>query len=224
MPSLTLAIGNKNYSSWSLRPWLLLRQAGISFKEILIPIYGPRSAELLARWSPSGKVPALHDGELVVWDSLAICEYLAERYPEKSFWPDEVAARAVARAVSAEMHSGFTDLRSAMPMNCRGRFPGKGLTEGSRRDIARVVSVWNDCRQRFGEQGDFLFGPFTIADAMFAPVVLRFVTYGVALDGRARAYADSMLALPAMQEWMSAAIDESEVIEAFEIYRSSEGN
>lgn len=222
MSRLTLAIGNKNYSSWSLRPWLVLRQAGLDFQEIRIPIYEAGSAVALAHWSPSGKVPALHDGEVVVWDSLAICEYLAERNPEKSLWPNALAARAVARSVSAEMHSGFSDLRSAMPMNIRGRFPGKGLTEGSRRDIARVVAIWNDCRSRFGSDGDFLFGQFTIADAMFAPVVLRFVTYGVVLEGAARAYADTLLALPAMQEWLLASNEEAEVIEAFEIYRSPE--
>lgn len=220
MPRLTLAIGNKNYSSWSLRPWLVLHQANLGFDEIRVPLYVPGSAETLARWSPSGKVPALHDGEVVVWDSLAICEYLAERYPEKSLWPADVAARAVARSVSAEMHAGFSDLRSAMPMNCRARFPGEGMTEGSRRDIERVVAIWNDCRKRFGHGGDFLFGQFTIADAMYAPVVLRFVTYGVALEGAARAYADAILALPAMQAWLASSREEAEVIDAFEKYRS----
>jgi len=220
MPRLKLAIGNKNYSSWSLRPWLVLRQSKLDFQEVHIPLYVPGSAETLARWSPSGKVPALQDGDVVVWDSLAICEYLAEQHPEKSLWPCDVAARAVARAVSAEMHSGFSDLRSAMPMNCRGRFPGKGLTEGSRRDITRVVAIWNDCRKRFGRGGDFLFGQFTIADAMYAPVVLRFLTYGVALEGAARTYADTISALPAMQEWLKAGYEEADVIEAFEIYRS----
>ena len=219
MSRLTLAIGNKNYSSWSLRPWLAMRQAKLDFDEVRIPLYGPGSAEALARWSHSGKVPSLHDGERVVWDSLAICEYLAEQFPDKGLWPVDVEARAVARSVSAEMHSGFSDLRSAMPMNCRGRFPGKGLTEGSRRDISRVLAIWNDCRARFGSGGDFLFGRFTIADAMYAPVVLRFATYGVQLDGVARAYADIMLALPAMREWIAAGVDEVEVIDAFEIYR-----
>lgn len=219
MSRLTLAIGNKNYSSWSLRPWLVLRQAGLDFDEVRIPLYVPGSTEMLARWSPSGKVPALHDGEVVVWDSLAICEYLAERYSEKSLWPGEAAARAVARSVSAEMHSGFTELRSAMSMNCRGSFPGKGLTEGSRHDITRVVAIWSDCRERFGGGGDFLFGRFSIADAMYAPVVLRFVTYGVALEGVGRAYADAILALPAMQEWLKSSHEEAEVIEEFEIYR-----
>lgn len=219
MPRLTLAIGNKNYSSWSLRPWLVLRQAGLAFEEIRIPLYIPGATEALAHWSPSGKVPALHDGEVVVWDSLAICEYLAECYPEKSLWPADVAARALARSVSAEMHAGFSELRSAMPMNCRATFPGKGVTEPSRRDIARVVAIWNDCRSRFGTGGDFLFGHFTIADAMYAPVVLRFVTYGVALEGAARGYAETILALPAIQEWLAASREEAEIIEAFEIYR-----
>ncbi len=218
MSRLTLAIGNKNYSSWSLRPWLVMRQAKLDFDEVRIPLYGLGASEMLARWSPSGKVPALHDGERVVWDSLAICEYLAEQFPGKGLWPDDVTARAVARSVSAEMHSGFSDLRSAMPMNCRGSFPGKGLTEGSCRDITRVVAIWNDCRSRFGSNGGFLFGHFTIADAMYAPVVLRFATYGVPLEGAARAYADTILALPPMQEWLAAGRDEIEVIDAFEIY------
>lgn len=219
MSPLILAIGNRNYSSWSLRPWLLLRQFDIPFEEIYIPLYAPGSAERLARWSPSGKVPSLHDGELVVWDSLAICEYLAERFPDRRLWPADRAARAVARSVSAEMHAGFGELRRAMPMNCRGRFPGKGLTGESRQDIERVIALWSDCRQRFGGDGAFLFGAFTIADAMYAPVVLRLVTYGVALEGAARAYADAILALPALQGWLAAAEVEAETIEAFEIYR-----
>lgn len=216
MPALTLAIGNKNYSSWSLRPWLLLRQAEIPFEEVRIPLYTPDAVEQLLRWSPSGKVPALHDGAVVVWDSLAICEYLAERFPGKGFWPADTAARAMARSVSAEMHAGFGELRSTLPMNCRRTVVGRAIGEGARRDIERVMAIWNDCRSRFGAGGPFLFGPFTIADAMYAPVVLRFATYGVALEGAARLYAEAITALPALQEWLAASRQETESIEAFE--------
>ncbi len=216
MPPVTLAIGNKNYSSWSLRPWLLLRQAGITFEEVRIPLYAPESAAALAKWSPSGKVPALHDGDIRVWDSLAICEYLAERFPDKELWPSDVAARAVARSVSAEMHSGFTALREHMSMSIRARRPGRGRTPKSLADIARIVSIWTDCRARFGADGDFLFGRFSIADAMYAPVVLRFLTYGVVLEGVAKGYAETVLALPALKEWMADAEVETERIEQFE--------
>lgn len=216
MSPLTLAIGNKNYSSWSMRPWLLLRQAGIPFEEIRIPLYRPDSAAQLAAWSPSGRVPALHDGDIQVWDSLAICEYLAERFPDKELWPLDAAARAVARSVSAEMHAGFVALREHMSMNIRARRPGLGRTPESLADVARIVSIWTDCRARFGKGGDFLFGRFCIADAMYAPVVLRFRTYDVKLDGAAKDYAGTVLALPALQAWVADAEAETERIEQFE--------
>ena len=216
MSPLTLAIGNKNYSSWSLRPWLMLRQAGIPFEEVRIPLHQPESAAALAAWSPSGKVPALHDGDIRVWDSLAICEYLHERFPEQVLWPADAAARAVARSVSAEMHAGFGALRQHMSMNIRARYPGKGRTPECLADIGRIVSIWTDCRARFGRGGDFLFGRFGIADAMYAPVALRFQTYGVALAGAARDYADALLALPSLQAWVADAVAETERIEQFE--------
>ncbi|MHB1074894.1 glutathione S-transferase family protein [Thiobacillus sp.] len=216
MPPLTLIIGNKNYSSWSLRPWLLLRQAGIPFEAVRIPLYAPESAAALATWSPSGKVPALHDGDLRVWDSLAICETLAERFADKQLWPADAAARAVARAVSAEMHAGFSALREHMSMNIRARRPGQGRTPECLADVARILAIWTDCRTRFGSGGDFLFGRFGIADAMVAPVVLRFQAYGVALEGAARDYAAAMLALPALQEWVADGVAETERIAAFE--------
>jgi glutathione S-transferase len=218
MPHLTLVIGNKNYSSWSLRPWLVLRQAGIPFEEVRIPLYRPESTALLTAWSPSGKVPALHDGDIRVWDSLAICEYLHERFPEHELWPADAAARAVARSVSAEMHAGFDALRQNMVMNIRGRYPGKGRTPECLVDIERILAIWTDCRARFGDGGDFLFGRFSIADAMFAPVVLRFQTYGLALEGAARDYADAMLALPALQAWVADAEAEAERIEKFDLH------
>jgi glutathione S-transferase len=216
MTPLTLVVGNKNYSSWSMRPWLVLRQAGIPFEEVYIPLYRPDSAAALAKWSPSGKVPALSDGDIRVWDSLAICEYLAERFPEKQLWPADAAARAVARSVSAEMHSGFSALREHMSMNIRARRPGKGRTAGSLADVGRILAIWTDCRARFGQGGDFLFGRFCIADAMYAPVVLRFQTYGVALEGAAKAYAEAILALPAVKAWVADALVEAERIEMYE--------
>jgi glutathione S-transferase len=212
----TLVIGNKNYSSWSLRPWLLMRQAGLPFREIRIPLYTPESKAQIRQYSPSGRVPCLLDGGLAVWDSLAICEYLAERHPELQLWPAAGAARAVARSVSAEMHAGFQHLRSNMGMNCRGRFPGLGRTVEVAGEIERIQRMWADCRARFGGTQPFLFGPFSIADAMFAPVVLRFRTYQVQLNPVCREYADAVLGLPALQDWLAAALAETEVIAAFE--------
>ena len=205
---LTLVIGNKNYSSWSLRPWLALKQAGIAFHEVAVELYGPDSKAQILTHSPSGKVPALIDAGLTVWDSMAICEYAAEIEP--SLWPRQREARAVARAVSAEMHAGFAALRSRMPMNCKAALPGEGRTPEVERDIARIAALWEECRDRFGGGGAFLFGAFSIADAMYAPVVWRFRTYAVALPSAARAYAEAMAALPAMQEWLAAALAEPE--------------
>lgn len=218
MSDITLVIGNKNYSSWSLRPWLAARVAGIPFDEVRIPLYGPDSAAPLAAWSPSGLVPLLQDGDLKVWDSLAICEYLAEMFPDRGLWPADRAARAVARSVSAEMHSGFAALRTSMSMNIRRRYPGLGRTPECLKDIERIFAVWEDCRARFGTGGDFLFGQFTIADAMYAPVVLRFQTYEVELNGAARDYAAAVLALPALQEWVASAEQEVESIPKFDVY------
>ena len=213
MSALTLIIGNKNYSSWSMRPWLVLRQADIPFEEVRIPLYATAT---LAQWSPSGLVPALHDGDIKVWDSLAIGEYLNERFPDKQLWPADAAARAVARSISAEMHAGFAALRQNMSMNIRARYPGMGRTPECLADIERILAIWTDCRAHFGSGGDFLFGRFSIADAMYAPVVLRFQTYGVALTGAAKAYADAVLALPAVQEWVADGVAETERIAAFE--------
>lgn len=214
---LTLVIGNKNYSSWSLRPWLVLRQAGIPFEEVRISLR-PELATALAAWSPSGKVPVLHDGDIRVWDSLAIGEYLNERFPEAGLWPTDRTARAMARSVSAEMHAGFGSLREHMSMNIRGRYPGKGRTPECLADVERILAIWTECRAQFGSGGDFLFGRFSIADAMFAPVVLRFQTYVVSLEGAARTYADAVLALPAMQAWVADAQAETERIEKYDFY------
>lgn len=213
---LTLVIGNKNYSSWSLRPWLLLRHADVPFEEIRIPLYQPDSKRELLKYSPSGKVPALIDGDVTLWESLAICEYVAERFPERHLWPRDAKARALARAVSSEMHAGFANLRSHMSMNCRRRWPDKGRAPGVQEDIDRVRAIWNDCRARFGSGGPFLFGAFSVADAMYAPVALRFETYAVSLDPVSRAYSDTMLGLSAMQEWIEAGKAETEILPQFE--------
>jgi glutathione S-transferase len=216
MSNYRLVIGNKNYSSWSLRPWLAMKQAGIAFEEIRIPLYGPDSKRRLAEISPSARVPALIDGELTVWDSLAICEYLAERHP--GFWPADATARAVARAVSAEMHSGFTDLRHNMTMNIRRNYAGKGVGPGVMRDISRIFVVWAGCRNRYGAGGPFLFGGFSAADAMYAPVVMRFRTYAVTIPAHLTPYYAAVLALPAMRDWIAASEAETESIPDGDMY------
>jgi glutathione S-transferase len=216
MSHYRLIIGNKNYSSWSLRPWLAMKQAGIAFEETRIPLYGPDSKQRLAQVSPSGKVPVLVDGELTIWDSLAICEYLAERHA--GLWPADAAARAAARAVSAEMHSGFSNLRTHMTMNIRKNYAGKGSTPGVSQDIARIFAAWTDCRERFGAGGPYLFGQFSITDAMYAPVVLRFRTYAVAPPSNLASYCETMLALPAVQDWIAASVAETESIPSEDMY------
>lgn len=211
----TLIIGNKNYSSWSLRPWLVMAHTGIAFEELRIPLYGPGSREHILQFSPAGKVPVLIDGDVVIWDSLAICEYLAERHPQ--LWPQDVAARAHARSISAEMHSGFTELRRAMPMNCKAHLPSLGRTAAVEYDIFRITAIWQDCRIRYAAGGEFLFGGFSIADAMYAPVVLRLRSYGVELPAESQRWANMMAALPAMHRWLVAARAETEVLQQFEL-------
>ncbi len=205
MSPLTLVIANKNYSSWSLRAWLALEATGLVFDEVVIPLGLPETGREIRRWSPSGRVPALRDGDLLVWDSLAICEHLAERCPDAGLWPDEPAARAHARSAVAEMHSGFQALRQHMPMNLRAHRPGAGRGPGVEQDIARVVEIWEECRRRHADSGPLLFGTFTLADAFYAPVVGRFRTYGVEPGGEAEAYMTAIWALPAMQRWLEAA-------------------
>ena len=217
MADLTIYIGNKNYSSWSLRPWLAAKQGGIAFDEVLIPLYVPGSREKILAQSPAGKVPALHHGAVRVWESLAVCEYLAETFPEAALWPADAAARAAARAVSTEMHNGFPALRRHLPMNIRRPAAARGIPAEVQADIDRVTAIWHDCRIRFGAGGKFLFGRFSIADAMYSPVVSRFRTYRIALDREADAYCDAVTALPAMQEWIAAARVEKMVVEHFEV-------
>jgi glutathione S-transferase len=205
---MLLVIGNYNYSSWSLRAWIALKTFGFNFEEKRIPLYGPAAKDEILRHSPAGKVPVLIDGKAVVWDSLAILEYLAEKTPK--VWPTDSSDRATARSVSAEMHSGFAHLRTHMSMNVRKRYPGKGRTPEVLSEIERINAIWSDAK------GPFLFGPFSGADAMYAPVVLRFRTYGVQADNQA--YYDGMLALPAMQAWIAAAEREPESIPQFDMY------
>lgn len=201
---MQLVIGNKNYSSWSLRPWLGLKVAGIEFEEILLPLYEENARSKRLVYSPSGKVPLLADGTLRIWDSLAIAEYLAEKYPEKQLWPKTIEARAMARSVCAEMHGGFANLRNMLNMDIRARLQAE-ITPEAQAEIDRIIAIWTECRDRFGSGGPFLFGNFSWADAFYAPVATRFVTYGIPLSGVAQAYVDTILALPAMQEWIAAA-------------------
>jgi glutathione S-transferase len=211
-----LVIGNKNYSSWSMRPWLLMRQLDIEFEEVQIPLRQPGSLERKLSYSPAGKVPILIDGETRVWDSLAIVERLAEKFPQNRVWPAAPGARAFARSVSAEMHSGFASLRTRMPMNCRAHRPEAGCGPGVQEDIDRVREIWRECRARHGDAGEFLFGEFSAADAMFAPVVSRFQTYGVELDGAEAEYARTILSLPAVSDWIEAARGEPWSIAKFD--------
>jgi glutathione S-transferase len=217
MPKCVLVIGNKNYSSWSLRAWLALRQTGIGFEEVLVPLMRPETRAAILAHSPSGKVPLLRLGDDQVWDSLAIAEYLAERFPAAGLWPTDAGARAVARSVAAEMHAGFMALRRAMPMNLRAHLPGRPRAEDVRADIARIQDIWTSCRSRFGAAGPFLFGGFTIADAFYTPVVGRFRTYDVPLTGICRQYADAVWHTPDMQAWVAAAAVEPYAIAEYEV-------
>lgn len=201
-----LVLGDKNYSSWSLRPWLLMRMLNIPFEEINVDIYQKGARARVLEHSPSGKVPALKAGNLTIWDTLAIFEFLAESHPEIAIWPKDREARAMARVLSAEMHSGFEKLRSEMPMDILGSKPFEEVSKGVGHDITRIIAVWRMSRETFGMGGEFLFGDFCAADAMFAPVTSRFRTYGLDLnahgdDGTAQAYCDAVLSLPAIEEW-----------------------
>lgn len=216
---MKLIIGNKNYSSWSLRGWLAVKQSGLACEEVVVPLYGKgwdqaRRAESLA---PSGgKVPVLWDGETVVWDSLAILDHLADKVGRDRFWPKDEAARAMARSMVAEMHSGYLALRSAMPMNIRKRAAGFEVVPQVRADIVRILGLWAEARARFGQGGPFLFGAFGAADIVYAPVVARFITYGVTVPGFAHAYMDAVWTHDWMQAWVRAALAEDWVIEQFE--------
>lgn len=211
-----LIIGNKNYSSWSLRPWLLMKEAGIEFDEHRIVLDAPTTKQEIAAVTNAGRVPVLQLGDLTVWDSLAICETVAERWPEKRLWPEDPDERAHARSISAEMHAGFQVLRDCMPMNCRAMGRKVPIPDELGEDIDRVIAIWSDCHHHYGDRGGWLFGNFSVADAMYAPVVLRFRTYGINLPESAVYYPHRLLESRAMQDWLAAAECETEVIEADE--------
>jgi glutathione S-transferase len=216
--TLTLVIGNKNYSSWSMRPWLALKASGIAFEERFIPLYtGPADKQRILDITPAGKVPALIDGDITVWDSLAIIEYVAERFPNAGLWPANPASRAHARSISAEMHSGFSALRRECGMNLHRLVGAKPLSDNARADIARIQELWTNCRQRSAKAGPFLFGTFSAADAMYAPVIHRFRTYAIEMSSPVREYMDAMMALPAFRQWTEEGLAETLVIEKFEI-------
>ncbi len=216
MADFTIYIGNRIYSSWSLRGWLPLKHLGVPFDEVMIPLYVDGSKDTILRQSPSGKVPALHYRGRTMWESLAIGEYLAEQFPAAKLWPEDAGARAFARSVSNEMHAGFGALRLELSMNLRRVIPGRRFTADALAQVERIKTIWRDCRARYGTGGPYLFGHFTIADAMYAPVVTRFRTYEIALDPVCAAYADAVWKLPAMQAWCDAAANETIVIEKFE--------
>lgn len=217
MSRFTIVLGNKRYSSWSLRGWLVLKQTGADFDEIVVPLDQPQSKAEILSHSPAGKVPALKVGDAVVWDSLAIAEYLNECFPTAGLWPKDAAARALARSVSAEMHAGFAALRGRLPMDVCTQDAARGkraLAEPPvAADVARVTAIWSDCRERYGRGGDFLFGEWSAADAMYAPVATRFTSYAVPLQGLSARYRDAVMAAPAMKEWVTAAAAETWVID-----------
>ena len=215
--ALTLVIGNKNYSSWSFRPWIAMKVGGIAFDEVVISLNAPDFKPRLSKISGTGKVPALVDGDVQVWESLAILEYLAEKFPAAKLWPADAAARAHARAIASEMHAGFLPLRRAVPMNLWRPVQSRELNAEAKANVQRIDAMWTDCRTRFGKGGPFLFGTFGAADAMYAPVVARFHTYDIAVGDAARAYMKAVMALPAWAEWTTAALKEPWVLPEDEV-------
>ena len=209
----TLIIGNKNYSSWSLRAWLMLAEAGIEFEERRVPMDTPEFRREILTVSPAGRVPVLQLEDVTVWDTLAIAETVAERWPDAGLWPDDATARAYARAISAEMHAGFEVLRDALPMNCRAMGRNVHVDDALGADIQRIIDIWADCQRRYSDGDGWLFGRFGIADAMYAPVVLRFRTYGINVPDRAARYPTRLLESSALQSWLLASESETEVLE-----------
>ena len=226
-PDFTLVIGNKNYSSWSMRPWVLLKQFGIPFTEILLKFHSAEWDAEIARLSPSRLVPVLWDGKVgsqktvCAWDTLAIAEYVAERIPQHAIWPRDANARARARSCAAEMHSGFRALRNAMPMNIRNQHPGKGYNPDVANDIERIEKIWRDARADFAGSGAFLFGEFSAADAMFAPVVMRFNSYHPPIAADTRTYCDAVTRAPGVAAWIASAMLETEFVADDEPYASA---
>jgi glutathione S-transferase len=217
MSSLHLVIANKNYSSWSLRPWMALTMAGIPFTESLIQLDIPSTKEKIAEHSKAGRVPVLHHGKLTIWESLAILEYLAETFPQKNLWPKTLAARAMARSAANEMHGGFSALRNDCPMNLRRPRKAIQISEAVHADVRRIEEIWRDCRARFGKGGKFLFGKFCNADAMFAPVVTRLDTFDIKVAPDSRDYMNNVLATPAFKSWKEAALMEPWIVAADEV-------
>lgn len=217
MSKLKLIIGNKNYSSWSLRPWIFMKQNGISFDEEKVLLFVDTTQQQLARYNSDFKVPVLQDGDFQVWDTLAILEYLSETRLHSSGWPADLKARAVARSVSCEMHSSFMNVRNEMPMNCRKRFENRVFSNEAQREVVRITDLWRQCREQFGAGGEWLFGEYSIADAMYAPVALRFYGYHIALGEIEQAYVDSVLRQPGIIEWMEAGRRETEIIAEDEV-------
>jgi glutathione S-transferase len=207
--AMKLIVGNKNYSSWSMRPWIAMRVFGIGFTDEVIPLYMPGSREKILAYSPSGKVPCLIDGDIVVWETLAILDYLADKFPDLAMWPRDLKARAMARAISSEMHAGFGPLRNHLPMNMH-RDPKKprDLTPEVLNNVARIDAIWSEARAQFRKEGPFLFGAFSNADAMYAPVVSRFASYSIKVSEPSRRYMDAVMALPAWKEWETAGLAE----------------
>ncbi len=208
MAKMTLVIGNKTYSSWSLRPWLALRQTGEDFEVVVIPLRQSDTKSAILAHSGAGKVPVLHHGATTIWESLAICEYLADRFPDAALWPKDLERRAIGRAAATEMHGGFADLRRALPMDLKRAPEPRSLSFEVLADVTRITALWTDLRSRFGDGGPFLLGAFSIVDAMYAPICLRFDTYRVPLDPVCRSYVDAVSAWPAMVEWRTAALAE----------------
>jgi glutathione S-transferase len=217
MSRLHLIIGNKNYSSWSLRPWMALSMAGIPFAETVIPLDTDDTKRLIAEHSPGGRVPVLHHGRLAIWESLAIMEYLAEVFPEKNLWPKSISARARARTISNEMHAGFHALRAACPMNIRRPKKQVDFSPNVMADVRRIEDIWRECRQKFGKGGRFLFGKFGIADAMYAPVVSRFDTYLAPVADDTRAYMDNVMHSEAFRSWKDSALKETWIVPSDEV-------
>jgi glutathione S-transferase len=217
---MKLIIGNKNYSSWSLRPWIAMRHAGIAFDEELVPLYEPGSREKVMQYSPTGTVPCLVDGDLTVWESLAILDYLADKFPDKKLWPEDLKARGHARAISSEMHSGFSALRQHCPMNMRrDRSKPRELPQQVKANVDRIDAIWSGTRERFGAGGPFLFGAFSAADAYYAPVVRRFLGFDVEMPDDAVRYVATIDELPAMRAWVTAGLAEHDFVEMDEPYR-----
>lgn len=216
---MKLVIANKAYSSWSLRPWLLMKVLGIPFEEDLVPLDTPEFRKRVGAYQAGFTVPILVDGEIVVWESIAIMDYLGERFPERPVWPAERRARALARTVSAEMHAGFRALRQACPMNLRKRFAHRDRGDAVAKDVARILHLWRTARDLHGVRGGgpFLFGHFTAADAMYAPVVTRLQTYSIPVDPPMRAYMDAVLDLPAFREWQRAGMEEPWIVDHDEV-------